>query len=256
MKKKVLPGAGPFYFKGTKVGILLFHGFGGGTCADLRYIAEDIYNRQGYTLHLPLLPGFGTNPKDLKQIKIDDWLESIETSFDNIHQSCEIVIVGGHSIGGVIPFVLAKTHKIDGIFSISAPIGIKGIGPIIAPFMGFFMKYHNIGSEQFRRDTDGKWVGYNKIPINIVGKIKKLIALMRENLPTITCPVLLFQGRKDDQIKKKSMDYIYQSIQSADKRKIWLENNRHPILDSPDQNIIINELINFIEIIKNKEDRE
>ena len=49
------------------------------------------------------------------------------------------------------------------------------------------------------------------------------------------------------------MDNIYQSIQSADKRKIWLENNGHPILDSPDQNIIINELINFIEVIKNKE---
>jgi carboxylesterase len=253
MKNKVLPGAGPFYFNGTKMGILLFHGFGGGTCADLRYIAENVYNRQGYTLHLPLLPGFGTNPEDLKQVKLYDWLESIETSFSDIRQKCEKIIVGGHSIGGVIPFLLAKTHKIDGIFSISAPIGIKGIGPIIAPFMGLFMKYHNIGSEQFKHDTDGKWVGYNKIPINIVGKIKKLIALMRDNLPIINCPVLLFQGRKDDQIKRRSMDYIYKNIQSRDKRKIWLENNGHPILDSPDQSIIIKELISFIETIKNKE---
>ncbi|MEJ2295232.1 MAG: alpha/beta fold hydrolase [Candidatus Lokiarchaeota archaeon] len=256
MIKKVLPGAGPFYFNGTKIGVLLFHGFGGGTCADLRYIAESIYNRKGYTLHLPLLPGFGTNPKDLKEVKLSDWLENIETSFSYIRQKCEKVIVGGHSIGGVIPYVLAKTHKIDGIFSLSAPIGIRGIAPIIAPFMGIFKKYHNIGSEQFICDTGGKWVGYDKIPINIVGKIKNLIALMRDNLTMVTCPVLLLQGKKDDQIKKRSMDYIYQNIQSAGKRKIWLENNGHPILDSPDQNIIINELINFIEKIKNKEKLE
>ena len=33
---KVLPGAGPFYFEGNNIGILMIHGGGGGTCADLR----------------------------------------------------------------------------------------------------------------------------------------------------------------------------------------------------------------------------
>jgi len=252
MKNAIIPGAGPFNFNGNKVGILMYHGFGGGTCSDLKYIAEDIFNQKGYTIYLPLLPGFGTSPEDLSQVQIKNWIESMERAFLDIRQRCDIIIVGGHSIGGVLPFILANSHKLDGIFAISAPIGIKGIGPLIASIIKIFMKYHKIKSKRFKRETDGKWIGYNKIPINIVAKIKKLIIKMKENLPNIDCPVILFQGRKDKQIKKQSMNYIYQNIKSTDKRKIWLENNDHPILDSPDQEIIINEIINFVEQIKNQ----
>ena len=250
MKNAIIPGAGPFYFEGNDVGVLMFHGFGGGTCSDLKYIAEDIYDKKGYTLYLPLFPGFGTSPEDLKEAQISDWLRSMENAFGEIRDKCTILIVGGHSIGGVLPFILENSHRIEGIFAISAPIGIKGLGPYIAPFIKIFMKYHNIKSDQFKRETNGKWIGYDKIPINIVGKIKQLITQMKSNLPNIRCPVVLFQGRKDNQITKKSMDYIYQNIKSTDKQKIWLENNEHPILDSPDQNIIINELINFVERVK------
>ena len=252
MSDKILPGAGPFYYSGNKIGILIFHGFGGGTCSDFKYIAERIFDDKGYTIHIPLLPGFGTTPEDLRQTQVIEWIESMEHSFKVIKQKCEKVIVGGHSLGGVLPFLLASSHQIQGIFTISAPIGIRGLGPIIAPFMNLFIKYHKIESDKFKRDTSGKWVGYDKIPINIVTKIKKLISKMKDSLANITCPVILFQGRKDNQIKKESMDYIYQNIKSADKRKVWLENNEHPILDSPDQNIIIDELINFVERIKSK----
>jgi carboxylesterase len=252
MRNKILPGAGPFYYNGNQTGILIFHGFGGGTCSDFKYIAESIFDNKGYTIHIPLLPGFGTTPEDLKQTQVNEWIESIEHSFKVIKQKCEKVIVGGHSGGALLPFLLANSHKIEGIFTISAPIGIRGWGPIIAPFMNLFMKYHKIESDKFKRDTNGKWVGYDKIPINILKKIKKLISKMKDSLANITCPVILFQGRKDNQIKKESMNIIYQNIKSVDKRKVWLENNEHPILDSPDQNIIIGELINFVERIKNR----
>ena len=253
MRNKILPGAGPFYYNGNKVGILIFHGFGGGTCSDFKYIAENVFDNKGYTIYIPLLPGFGTNPEDLKHTQENEWIESMEHSFKVIKQKCEKVIVGGHSLGGVLPFLLANSHQIQGIFTISAPIGIRGLGPIIAPFMNLFIKYHKTESDKFKRDTNGKWVGYDKIPINIVTKIKKLISKMKDSLTNINCPVILFQGRKDNQIKKNSMDYIYQNIKSTDKSKVWLENNEHPILDSPDQDIIINQLIIFVERIKNRD---
>lgn len=254
MKNAIIPGAGPFYFKGNEVGILMFHGFGGGTCSDLKYIATDIYNQKGYTLYLPLFPGFGTSPEELKQVELKDWIKKMENSYEEIREKCKILIVGGHSIGGVLPFILANDRIVDGIFAISTPIGIKGLGPFIAPFFKIIKKYHNIDSDKFKHETNGKWIGYDKIPINILGKIKQLIGKMKNNLSNIKCPVILFQGCKDNQIKKKSMDYIYQNIESKDKVKIWLENNEHSILDSPDQDIIINQLIKFVDHIKNQND--
>lgn len=69
---------------------------------------------------------------------------------------------------------------------------------------------------------------------------------MKEVLPQIKCPVLLLQGRLDSDIKSNSIDEIYDKLGSKNKRKIWLENNYHPILNSPDHQQIVSELIKFI----------
>jgi esterase/lipase len=89
-------------------------------------------------------------------------------------------------------------------------------------------------------------VGYNKIPVNIGPKVKMVIKEMKQSLSNITCPVLLFQGKHDSIIKKESMDRIYNSIKSSNKKKIWLENNDHSILGSPDQDIVVRKIIEFI----------
>ena len=149
-------------------------------------------------------------------------------------------------MGGLLTLISTTKHNLDGIFTISSPIGIQGILLKLVPLFKIFIKYHSINSEQFRRDTNGKWVGYNKMPINIAPKFKKLINEMKESLPYVKCPALLFQGRLDSVIDQKSMDYIYESINSKRKRKIWLENNDHPILDSPDHNQIVSELLKFV----------
>ena len=244
--KKILDGAGPFYYEGNKVGILMIHGGGGGTCADLKPLAEEIYREGEYTIHVPLLPGYGTSPEDLRTTPISAWKDAIDNYIKSLKEKCETIIVGGHSMGGLLTLISTTKHNLDGIFTISSPIGIQGILLKLVPLFKIFIKYHSINSEQFRRDTNGKWVGYNKMPINIAPKFKKLINEMKESLPYVKCPALLFQGRLDSVIDQKSMDYIYESINSKRKRKIWLENNDHPILDSPDHNQIVSELLKFV----------
>ncbi|MFW9971877.1 MAG: alpha/beta hydrolase [Candidatus Odinarchaeota archaeon] len=244
--QRIIPGAGSFYYKGNEIGILLIHGGGGGTCADLKPLAEDLYKRGHYTISIPLLPGFGTMPKDLKNTPIDDWKSTLNRELSMLVDNCEKVVIGGHSMGGVLTLILAANHKLDGIFTISAPIGIQNYLFHLIPLFRIFVKYHKINSEQFKKDTNGKWIGYDKIPLNIGIKLKKLIKEMNNSLSKITCPTLLFQGKLDSEIKKDSMNYIFNNIRSQKKRKIWLENNDHPILDSPDHNQIVLELIEFI----------
>ncbi|MFW9879640.1 MAG: hypothetical protein ACFFG0_41725 [Candidatus Thorarchaeota archaeon] len=69
---------------------------------------------------------------------------------------------------------------------------------------------------------------------------------MKKSLINIQCPALLFQGRLDSEIKMNSMDYIFNNIKSNNKKKVWLENNAHPILESPDHNQIVLEVVKFI----------
>ena len=248
MSKHTLPGAGPFYFEGNEIGIIFIHGGGGGTCADLKGIAEDLHQHQGYTIQVPLLPGFGTSPKDLRNTTIEEMKQALNTEIAELKGKCNKVIVGGHSMGGVLTFLMASKHSLDGIFTISAPTAVqrpytilKLIWKVLTHLPYFPVEYDNL-----KKETKGKWVGYKKIPINMGFKISKLIKEMKKILKDVTCPAILMQGRLDSAIKPESMDTIYNTISSTIKKKIWLENNDHPILDSPDHNQIISEIIEFI----------
>ncbi|MFX1501272.1 MAG: alpha/beta hydrolase [Promethearchaeota archaeon] len=243
---KIIPGAGPFYFKGNNIGIVMIHGGGGGTCADLKPLAEDLHKRGNYTVSIPLLPGFGTSPTDLRKTNTNEWIIALNKDLIMMNERCNKIFVGGHSMGGILTLILASSNNLDGIFTISAPVGVQSLLFHLVPFFKIFVKYHSIDAEQYKKDTDGKWVGYDKIPVNVGTKIKKLTKEMKKSLPLIFCPTILFQGRLDSDIKKNSMDYIFSTISSKNKKKIWLEHNGHPILDSPDHNQIVSELYNFI----------
>ncbi len=245
--KKTLLGAGPFYFEGNKIGIMILHGGGGGTCADLKPLAENLQGELGYTVHVPLLPGFGTSPEDLRNTPANAWIEAVDREFNVLKAKCEKVIVGGHSMGGILTLILAAKHELDGIFTISTPIDIKGfILKFIFTIARFFMRYLSVDIERLKKETNGKWVGYDKIPLNMVPKFKLLKEEMKNALPKIECPAILFQGRLDAVIKENSMDVIFDTIKSKKKKKVWLENNDHPILNSPDHDQIVMELANFV----------
>jgi carboxylesterase len=243
---QTLPGAGPFHYEGNHIGILMIPGGGGGTCADLKPLAEDLYKENKFTIHIPLLPGFGTKPEDLRRVTIEIWKEALINEYYKLKETCSTIIVGGHSMGGIFSLLLAHRFEVNGVFIISTPIGIRGIGVKLIPIIKVFMRYHKIPLEKFKEETNGKWVGYDKIPLNVVKKYKLLLKEMKTILSEIKSPVLMFQGKKDTQIKKESIDEIYKRIGSVKKRKVWLENNEHPILDCPDHLQIVKELNEFI----------
>jgi carboxylesterase len=241
-----MEGAGPFFYKGNKIGILIIHGGGGGTCADLKPLAEDLHEKGGYTISIPLLPGYGTTPEDLKNTPIQDWYDHIEKEIQALQKKCERLFIGGHSMGGVLTLISASNHSFNGIFTISAPYDLKGILPKLIPLAKLFrIKYHGVDSDKFKEETGGLWIGYDKIPVNIGDKILLLLKEMKKVLYMILCPALLLQGRFDSEIKKSSMENISSAIKSTRKRSIWLEQG-HPILLCDDHDRIVSEIISFI----------
>jgi carboxylesterase len=226
---------------------MILHGGGGGTAADFRYIGDIINRKKRYDIRIPLLPGFGTNPEKLKETQIPQWKKHIEREFDLLKSNTEHQFIGGHSMGGILALIKAKESEVDGIFTISAPVGIKGLGNLDIPIPEIKRKYIPVDAEMLKIKSNNKWVGYDKIPVNLLTKFKELIAEMKLGLSQIRAPIILFQGKKDKIIQKDSMDFIYENVGSKIKEKVWLENNEHDILESPDQEALIENLINFIE---------
>ncbi len=243
---EIMEGAGPFYYEGRKTGIIMIHGGGGGTCADLKPLAKDLHDKGGYTISVPLLPGYGTSPEDLKNTSIQDWYDHLEKEVKALQKKCEKIYMGGHSMGGVLTLIFASKYSFDGIFTISAPYALKGILPKLIPLAKLFrVKYHGVEFEKLKEETGGKWIGYEKIPVNIGNKMLKMLKEMKQSLPAIKCPTLLMQGRFDSVIAKLSMEKIFNAIKSQKKRMVELEMD-HPILLCPEHDRIVSEILAFI----------
>src|SRR5689334_16106082 len=86
------PGAAP--------PVLAIHGFGG-TPLEVELVA-DVAREMGLRVHAPLLPGHGTNARDLAKTGWDDWSRAAGAALDVIAQPGTPAIVVGLSLGALL----------------------------------------------------------------------------------------------------------------------------------------------------------
>src|SRR3989337_1476687 len=65
---------------GRDTAVLLFHGLTG-TPLEMRALGQELA-RDGYTVHIPLLPGRGTQPDDMDDLCWEDWMDAALRAYD------------------------------------------------------------------------------------------------------------------------------------------------------------------------------
>lgn len=96
---------------GGPVGLLLIPGLGG-TPAELRYVTQALV-RSGHTVLCPLLAGHGGTAEELSASTWQDWYRSAEEALDQLRSRCEVVLVGGLSVGALLALKLAADRPRD-----------------------------------------------------------------------------------------------------------------------------------------------
>jgi carboxylesterase len=247
--ENVLPGAEPFYLKGSDTGIMLIHGGGGGTTADMRELGQTIHKETGYTVLAPLLPGYGTIKEELAGKTYEDWIKAVKQNFLELKSEVKKVYVIGHSMGGVLALFLGSEFptEIAGIVSISAPTKLKGFLLKLVPFVKLFVKYWKvIDVEALKQLTNGVWVGYEQIPLKIVSDFHKLMKLNNSQLNRIITPILIIQGRRDQFVPAQSPVVIHETVKSSDKTLFWFDTTHEGILFSKGKLELFSMIVNFI----------
>ncbi len=68
-----------FYWQAGPTGVLLVHGYTA-TTSEVQPLAR-ILNSEGYSVAGPLLPGHHTTPRELNQVKWQDWIRRGRSGF-------------------------------------------------------------------------------------------------------------------------------------------------------------------------------
>ncbi|KKP94892.1 MAG: Carboxylesterase [Candidatus Moranbacteria bacterium GW2011_GWE1_36_7] len=240
----------PFFWQGTNdKGILLVHGWTS-TPYEVRRLGRYL-NENGYTVSGIQLTGHGTVPKDLENVKWQDWIDDIESGYAVLKKSCGKVYIGGTSIGANLAMEFAKKEKnIAGLVIMAAPYKLKYENIVIffAKVLRIFKKYHR----KYYPPTFGvsttitRLISYQSYPISSSLETFSLIRDSRKRLDLITQPILVMQSTHDHIVQKNSLESIYAGVGSKIKKKIYIKKAYHTFISDIKNEHVFEDIINFL----------
>lgn len=233
-----------FFWEAGPVGVLLLHGLTA-TTAEVRPLAEYLHAR-GYTVAGPLLPGHGTKPEDLNQVKWLDWVQAAEADYHHLLTICDQVFVGGESTGAVIALHLAARYpEIAGVLAYAPAIKLAASTKDVmrlyaaAPFIEFVPKESLDGSD--------RWQGYPVNPLRGAMELLRLGREVRGQLGRIAQPVLVVQGRHDTTIDPAAGQIILDGVTSSVKELVWMADSSHVVAIDVEWEAVAALTLDFIE---------
>ena len=99
--------------------------------------------------------------------------------------------------------------------------------------------------EEFQKISNGTWVGYESLPLNVPKKFKKLMKLNNSQLGRVKAPILIINATKDQYVPKSSPLKIYNTVNSTEKSIQWFESD-HAILNSDIKTEMFSIIVDFL----------
>jgi carboxylesterase len=241
----------PFYFEGTNgKGVLLIHGWST-TPYEVRRLGKYL-NEFGYTVYAPLLRGHGTVPKDLENVKWEDWMEDVELAYEKLNKNCDKIYVGGTSVGSCLAILLAKKYpEILGLILMAMPYKLR-FERFLMPLSKVLRKIKNYHKKYYpptfgAANTVTRLVAYQSYSLESAMETFELIQEARKNIHLIGQPSFLIQSLSDHIVTRKSLDIIYNSISSKIKKKKYIKRAYHTFISDIKNESVFEEILGFIE---------
>ena len=235
-------GSGP----NKEIGVVLVHGYTGSP-SSMRPWAEYL-NQQGYTVRVPLLPGHGTKPEDLSEIKWQQWPEKVESELDELRKNCTKIFICGFSMGGGTTLHVAtkRSDKIAGIILVNPMIHLPFIGTKLAYLLSRIKKYRSSAGDDIKRPgvTQG---GYEVMSTEGIYQTLQMLKYTRANLHRVSVPMQLFHSVDDHTLPVSNTEIVMKRVGSLSKERIELTNSFHVATLDYDAEIIFENSLIFIE---------
>lgn len=212
--------------------IFCVHGFPS-TPADFRKLLA-VSDAHGWDVAAPLLPGCGTEPKDLLSTEWSQYLAAVTDTWDRLRPRYDEACMVGISMGGALVLALAEATCADparaprAIATVAAPVVLNawvrhGLvkNPLLyaARFLGHIMPSIGAGfpdPDRGGEDGDADWVGYLGTYTRQSYTLQVGMRAVERALPAVTCPILVCHARGDRMVDYRNAGIIMSQVGSAD----------------------------------------
>ena len=261
------------YKQGSNTAILLVHGFPS-TPAMYTYSAKRFHDA-GFDVYSPLMPGFGTDPKDLEQTTFTQWFDFICRYYEDLRSKYETLFVLGTSMGGLMTLKLGEHYcksdkKPDKLVTIAAPVVYNSFREgiftdkrqYIARTLALFKPSINvriITENSKGEDGSDQWYGYGGTFIRPGLSLVHAMPSVRKNLGSITCPLFSIHDVNDRVIPFKNLKIIEREQKSPNFRSLVttmgdFNHGRHSLLSYHSIQASLTDTI--LDFLQNKENSD
>lgn len=251
-----------FKHENNKRAVLLFHGMTGSPFEMKKY-GRALFE-SGFDVYCFCLPGHGTSPIDIREVKWTDWYNDSVEHYKELNEIYEEVYLAGLCLGAVLALAIAtEQDDVKGIISLSTTLFLDGW---TIPWYNFLMplgvhtilRYYysfperepyGLKNEVLRKKIAAlqkkNTVALDNYPMSCIYELLKLSYWTRKNIQKVKVPVLLMHAKEDDLTSTRSAKFVYKNIKSAQKEYIELENSYHLIVMDNEREYVFKKSIDF-----------
>jgi len=232
--------------KNARIGVLFVHGFTGAP-PSMRPWAEFLLSK-GYTVRVPLLPGHGTKPQDLNEVKWQEWPAKVQRELEELFKSCDQVFLAGLSMGGGTSLYVTEENndRLGGLILVNPMIHVPFVSAPVGYVLSRFQKLRTSVGNDIKRPGITEH-GYDALPTRGIHQLLIMLKKTRQNLSKVTVPVQLFHSVEDHTLPVSNTEIIMAGLGSVNKTRIELINSYHVATLDYDQELIYQNSLTFIE---------
>lgn len=241
----IIEGCEPFKLGSGPVGALLVHGYTGSP-QGMRGLGEALAEG-GLNVHAPRLPGHGTTWQDLDTKRAEDWLGTVEGSFEELAEQTEEVFLVALSFGAALCLDLAARYpeRVAGLVTISGLVDTRDPRRFVAPLIARIVKsLPGVGDDI--ADPAGKEIAYDRLPSRSTLEMVRFLKRAKAAVLHVRAPILIAHARQDHVVPPWNAQYLYDHVGSTDKELLWLDRSYHVVTLDFDRDLVSERTLAFI----------
>ncbi|OLR95161.1 alpha/beta hydrolase [Actinokineospora bangkokensis] len=219
-------GAEGFAHDGSsEVGVVLSHGFTGSPFS-VRPWAEHLV-AQGCSVRVPLLPGHGTDWREMNRTTWPQWYGELERAHDELAARCDVVFACGLSMGGALALRLAQQRQdLAGLVLVNPSVMSLRKDIRFVPLLSKVVASVAPISDDIAKPGVSEHA-YPRTPLRALASLTRLWAAVRADLPKVTQPLLLLHSAVDHVVEPENAAVILAEVGSTDATEVVLEHSYH-----------------------------